>query len=98
MLQRDFSECADVAESLPPKAAYKVGVSTRNDLLQVDLKKNELESTSLELNSYVDVLRMLLAQYIGFKDYDRFDIPDFNSAISAVSPESLLVAPDSALS
>lgn len=80
------------------KAAYNAGVSTRNDLLQVDLKKNEIESTFLELNSNVDVLRMFLAQYIGLEDYTSFDIPEFNSDTSvAVAPESLSVNPENAL-
>lgn len=79
------------------EAAYNAGISTRNDLLQVDLKKNEIESTSLELNNNVEILRMLLAQYIGLEDYSAFDIPDFNSELSAVSPESLQVNPDNAL-
>lgn len=50
------------------EAAYNAGVSTRNDLLQVDLKKNEIESTSLELDNNVEILRMFLAQYIGMED------------------------------
>lgn len=80
------------------EAAYNSGVSTRNDLLQVDLKKNEIESTSLELNNNVDVLRMFLAQYIGLDDYDTFDIPSFSDDVSIGShPESLLVNPGNAL-
>lgn len=79
------------------EAAYNAGVSTRNDLLQVDLKKNEIESISLELNNNVDILRMFLAQYIGVDDYGSFDIPDFSDDGAATEPESLLVNPEDAI-
>lgn len=103
VLLRDKIKTVDVIKSQlevmygDAEAAYNAGVSTRNDLLQVDLRKNEIESTSLELNNTVDVLRMFLAQYIGLEDYSAFDISDFNSELSAASPESLQVNPENAL-
>lgn len=103
VLLRDKIKTVDVIKSQlevmygDAEAAYNAGVSTRNDLLQVDLRKNEIESTSLELNNTMDVLRMFLAQYIGLEDYSAFDISDFNSELSAASPESLQVNPENAL-
>lgn len=79
------------------EAAYNAGITTRNDLLQVNLKKNEIESISIELNNNIDVLRMFLAQYVGLKDYNLLIIPEFNSSISVVTPESLLVNPENAI-
>lgn len=56
------------------EAAYQAGVSTRNDVLQVDLKKNEMESASLELNNNIEILKMLLAQFIGISEATSFDV------------------------
>lgn len=45
--------------------AVKAGVGLRNDLLQVQLKQNELESNRLKLDNGLKLARMVLAQYIG---------------------------------
>lgn len=79
------------------QAAFKAGVSTHNDVLQVDLKKNEAESTSLELDNSVEELKMLLAQYIGMEGDSTFDIAPLDSGFTADPPESLLLSPENAL-
>lgn len=48
--------------------AVKAGVSLRNDLLQVQLKQNEIESNRLKLDNGLRLARMVLAQYIGAGD------------------------------
>ena len=51
--------CKDV------EAAVQAGMTTRNDLLEVQLRQNEIESTRITLESGIAVSKMLLAQYIG---------------------------------
>ena len=45
--------------------AVKAGVTTKNDLLEVTLKRNEMESAAIDLDNGIGLCRMLLAQYIG---------------------------------
>ena len=45
--------------------AVKAGVTMRNDLLQVQLKENEVESGMLQVNNAISIYSQLLAQYIG---------------------------------
>ncbi len=45
--------------------SVNAGVTTRNDLLQVQLKHNEVESQLLQVENALSVCRQLLAQYIG---------------------------------
>lgn len=45
--------------------AVKAGVKMRNDLLQVQLKQNEIESLKLQLGNGLSLAKMALAQYIG---------------------------------
>lgn len=48
--------------------AVKAGVALRNDLLQVQLRQNEVESQKLKLNNGITLVKMLLAQYCGIRD------------------------------
>lgn len=48
--------------------AVKAGVGMRNDLLQVQLKQNDVESSKLKLDNGLNLVRMVLAQYIGAED------------------------------
>lgn len=50
------------------KVAVEAGVTTKNDLLEVTLKKNEMESSAIDLDNGIGLCRMLLAQYIGRPD------------------------------
>ena len=50
--------------------AVKAGVAMRNDLLQVELRQNDVESQKLTLNNNISILRMLLAQYCGLQSTD----------------------------
>lgn len=79
------------------EAAYNVGVATRNDVLQVDLKKNEIESLRLELVSNIGVLKMLLAQFIGVEDYSSLELSGSSDNRTLTSPETIAVNPDNAL-
>ena len=45
--------------------AVKAGVGIRNDLLQVQLRQNEVESSRIKLDNGLRLARRVLAQYIG---------------------------------
>ena len=52
--------------------SVNAGVTTRNDLLQVQLKVNEIESQTLQVENALAISKQLLGQYIGKND--NFDI------------------------
>lgn len=45
--------------------AVRAGVVMRNDLLQVQLRQNDIESQKLKLQNGIDIVRQLLGQYAG---------------------------------
>ena len=48
--------------------AVRAGVAMRNDLLQVELRQNDVASQRLKLQNGLSLVRMLLAQYCGLRD------------------------------
>ena len=56
-LLADFYKDVDVA--------VRAGVAMRNDLLQVQLRRNDVESQKLKLSNGISIVRLLLAQYCG---------------------------------
>ena len=48
--------------------ALKAGLTLRNDLLQVQLRQNEVESQKMKLRNGMALVRLLLAQYCGLRD------------------------------
>ena len=48
--------------------AVRAGVAMRNDLLQVQLRQNDVESQKLKVSNGISILRLLLAQYCGLRD------------------------------
>lgn len=75
--------------------AVQVGVVERNDLLQVEIKQNEIASNRLQLNNGIHLSKLVLAQYIGVPA-DSFDIvaPGFDAL---PLPATLSVNHDEAL-
>ena len=71
------------------KAAVDAGIKNRNDLLQVELRKNETQSVVIDIQNNIAICKMLLAQYIGTDMYG-FDV---QTAVSneLSSPEQLYV-------
>ena len=53
--------------------AVKAGVAMRNDLLQVQLRQNEMESQKIKLQNGIAILKLLLAQHCGLRD-STFDV------------------------
>ena len=74
--------------------AVRAGVAMPNDMLQVQLRQNEVESQMLKLQNGLSVVRMLLAQYCGMRDTSftinySVDEPMFNGQCSMVNVETL---------
>lgn len=67
--------------------ALKAGVTTRNELLKVQLRHNELKSLMVDLDNGISLSKMLLAQYIGM-DGEDIDIAD------VIVPEEMPPYPD----
>lgn len=54
--------------------AVRAGVAMRNDLLQVQLRRNDLESQKAKLQNGLSIVKLLLGQYCGLSNDDHFDI------------------------
>lgn len=52
------------------EVAVLAGLVMRNDLLQVQLRQNDVESQKLKVQNGISILRLLLAQYCGLKNTD----------------------------
>ena len=48
--------------------AVRAGVALRNDLLQVQLRQNDIASQKLKIRNGLSLVRMLLSQYCGLRD------------------------------
>ncbi|MBR1469895.1 MAG: TolC family protein [Prevotella sp.] len=74
--------------------AVKAGVALRNDLLQVELRQNEVESQKLKLQNGIFIVKQLLGQYAGLAPVEnRYDfdivVPDMSQAdLSLPSPSA----------
>lgn len=58
------------------RAAVRAGIATRNDLLRVELRRQELAGDRLKVENGIRVSRLLLAQYVGVPLSEPFDIAD----------------------
>lgn len=69
-------------------AAVKAGVALRNDLLQVQLRQNEIASQHLKLNNGRELVKMLLVQFCGLKGTEAgalsVEVPDMEEAEAAL--------------
>jgi len=63
--------------------AWEAGLITRNDLLKVELKQNELQMNRLKLANGIELARMALCQYTGIAYRDDIAFPDTIPAASA---------------
>ena len=65
--------------------AVRAGVAMRNDLLEVQLRQNDVESQRLKLQNGISIVRMLLAQYCGL-DQTEFTL-DYQTELSSHLPQ-----------
>jgi outer membrane protein TolC len=70
--------------------AVEAGLTTRNDLLRVELEQNRLESGKLKLANALQILKLALAQHIGLESPD-FDV-DADANLNKV-PNLVKVSP-----
>lgn len=77
-------------------AAVAAGVTDWNDLLQVNLKKNETRSNRITLENALTTAKRLLAQYTGH-DGDSIDVSADMSGSLPPSPLQLYAEPQTAL-
>jgi outer membrane protein TolC len=83
-------------------AAVKAGIRTRNDLLQVQLKRNDVASNMLNLDNGLALSKMVLAQYIGKTNTDIDvivtddieSVPDFPQSLYVDHSRALLSTPE----
>ena len=82
---------ADIRKDV--EVAVRAGLTMRNDLLQIQLRQNEVESQRLKLQNGISVVRMLLAQYCGLHTIDF----TLTQGTEAPSPATLRQDHDGAL-
>ena len=58
--------------------AVRAGVALRNDLLQVQLRQNEVESQKVKLQNGISVMKLLLEQYCGLNTTPEIVYPDIS--------------------
>ena len=90
-VERQLAKFANDAE-----AAVTAGMSDRNDLLQVNLKKNETRSNRITLENALTTAKRLLAQYTGHAG-DSIDVSADMSGGLPPSPLQLYADPSAAL-
>jgi outer membrane protein TolC len=84
------------------EVAVNAGIRTRNDLLQVQLKRNDVASAMLNLDNGLALSKMVLAQYIGMTGADVDVIvtdsiealPDFPLNLLTNHQQALLNTPE----
>ncbi len=84
------------------EAAVNAGVTMRNDLLQVQLRKNEVEATKIKIESNLRICKMVLAQYIGAEtdtvnvaaDVPIGSLPDFPADLRQNPDDALAATPE----
>ena len=78
------------------QAAVEAGIANRNDLLQVQLRKNEMHSSRISVANTLAVARSLLAQYIGHPA-DSLDVDLQMDGGLPPKPDSLYRSPQASL-
>ncbi len=66
--------------------AVRAGVALRNDMLQVQLRRNDVESQRLKLQNSINIIRLLLAQYCGL-NHETFSVTSDIKNISLPLPQ-----------
>lgn len=74
--------------------SVKAGLTTRNDLLRVELRRQELSGKMLEIDNDIKTAKMVLAQHIGV-ERDSFDI-EAKSFLEPEEPYKFYVDPKNA--
>lgn len=78
------------------QVSVDAGLTTRNDLLQVQLRENEVQSGCIQVENALNVACNLLAQYIGHSR-DSIDVSFTMTDSLPDSPDELYRSPESSL-
>ena len=68
--------------------AVRAGLAMRNDLLQVQLRQNDIQSQRLKLQNGISIVCLLLSQYCGLRD------TSFAITYQSIAPSALLSRQD----
>lgn len=79
------------------EAAVAAGVATRNDLLQVQLQQNDIESSRISLENGLRLSRRVLAQYIGAGTDSIAVAATIDTATAPPMPREIYIDPSEAL-
>lgn len=88
--------CRDV------EVAVRAGLTTRNELLQVQLKRNDVASSKIQLENGLSVSKLILAQYVGIEEsdfdiaagYSLDEVPEFPEQLRVDHQASLSLTPE----
>ena len=86
---------ADIAKTV--EVAVKAGVTNRNDLLQVQLRQNDLKSQRLRLCNGIGIVKALLGQYCGLRDTSFAISPLYCDTVEVDKTPNLLENPSLSL-
>lgn len=78
-------------------AAVEAGIALNNDLLKVELKRNSYKSEMVDLDNGIQLMKMLLGQYVGLGTSGKIDIDTAVPSCSPDMPENLYVQSQDAL-
>lgn len=78
------------------ETSVQAGVTTRNDLLQVQLRQNEIQSKRIQAENMLSLSRSMLAQYIGHPA-DSIEVAVTLKDTLPQGPEGLYTPPEAAL-
>lgn len=77
--------------------AVKAGVVLRNDLLEVQLRQNEMETARMELDNGISILSVMLGQYIGMGVKPVNIVSDIDDNVKPAAPDEYFINPADAL-
>ena len=67
--------------------AVRAGLDMRNDLLQVQLRRNDIESQRVNLQNGISIVRLLLTQYCGLDNTDFTLVTDMKAIPPMIHPQ-----------
>ena len=67
--------------------AVRAGLVMRNDLLQVQLRRNDIESQRVNLQNGISIVRLLLTQYCGLDNTDFTLVTDMKTILPMIHPQ-----------
>ena len=77
--------------------AVKAGVVLRNDLLEVQLRQNEMQTARMELDNGISILSVMLGQYIGMGVKPVNIVSDIDDNVKPAAPDEYFINPADAL-